>query len=324
MRYPYYPHPELFEPSLATLKIWLNTRKSKTLKGAGIFETDKFAQDRILFVIAISIEVAAFILTIWGGYIMSFARHSAKPLVLAIIASILFVVLDYFGVLIHHKDIEEGTTAKSKLNFAQDPILIRELKRIAYRNFTSSQLLGFFCILVSAILKISALLILLKFLGNIKQVFYLFYLIVIYVHLKHTGFWYFAWKTNRRMKSEFQDFQKNRASGLPSQYSARNPPHRIEFTSYHQSLENVTCLNDRVRIKFLSEYKENRDLIYRYEITCKGILWDEDIVSVTQGFDLNFQQDVYESCVKMQHAQLGNPVTQISSPNTHSNTTNDD
>jgi hypothetical protein len=67
MRNPYYPHPELFEPSLATLKFWLNTRKSRTIKGAGIFETDRFIQDRNWFIIAFLIEIAAFFLTIWGG-----------------------------------------------------------------------------------------------------------------------------------------------------------------------------------------------------------------------------------------------------------------
>ncbi len=234
---------------------------------------------------------------------------------MAIIASVLFVLLDYFGVLMHHKGSDDRTVAKSKLNYAQDPLQIGQLKKQAYPKFVLSQFIGFICVFASALLKISALVLLISFLKKIAPVITIFYLIVMYVHLKHTGYWYFAWRTNNRMKAEFQDFQKDRASGLPSQYSANNPPHRIQFLSFYKLILPVSCLNDRVRVNLLGSESENGTAKYHYEITCKGILWDEDIVNVTAVFDHNFQQDLYEACVKIQHAQLGTPVAQISTPN---------
>jgi hypothetical protein len=316
MRYPYYPHPELFEPSFATLKFWLNTRKSKTKKGAGLFETDKFSLDRNWFIIVFIIELFAFIVTIWGGYAKMISTHKSKVFVTAIIASSLFVVLDYFGVLLHHRGTDDRTIAKSRLNFEHDLVIIGQLKREAFSK-TLYQFFGFLAILFSAILKIWALRGLNSlFKGPLLAVAVLFYLMVMYVHLKHTGYWYFAWKTNKRMKKEFKDFQKDRASGTPSQYSSKNPPHRVQFLSYYKLVDTISCLNERVRVKLLGSDNDTGTVKYHYEIICKGVLWDEDIVSVTQGFDHNFQQDLYEACVNIQHAQLGTPVTQISTPNT--------
>lgn len=237
----------------------------------------------------------------------------------------LFVVLDYFGVLIHHRGKDDKILAKSQLNFEHDLITIGHLKRKSESKLTAYQFFGFLAILLSALLKIFALRMLNKlFSGLLFPVIIIFYSIVMYVHLKHTGYWYFAWKTNKRMKAEFQDFQKNRATGMPSQYTAKNPPHRIQFLSFYKQIEIVTCLNDRARIKLLGEDKDNGKVRYHYEITCTGILWDEDIVGITKGFDHNFQQDLYEACVKIQHSQLGTPVAQISTPNIITETTGDE
>lgn len=315
MRYPYYQHPELFEPSLATLKFWLNTRKSKTTKGGGLFETDRFTLDRNWFVIAFLIELAAFFLTIWGGYLKYANTHKSKILILAVIASVLFVLLDYFGVLMHHKGSDDRTVAKSKLNYAQDPLLIGELKKQGYPKFVPTQFVGFLCIFASAILKISALVLLISFLKKIAPVITIFYLIVMYVHLKHTGYWYFSWRTSKRINTEFQEFQKNKAIGMPSEFTVKKPPHRIEFLSYFKLNETILCLNDRVRVRMVGSEGDSGKTKFHYELTCIGVLWDEDIVNVTKGFSYNIQQDLYEACIKIQHAQLGAPVAHISTPN---------
>jgi hypothetical protein len=189
------------------------------------------------------------------------------------------------------------------------------LKKQAYPKFVTSQFVGFLCILVSAILKISALVLLIRFLQKIAPVITIFYLIVMYVHLKHTGYWYFAWRSNKRINNEFQEFQKNRAIGMPSEYTAKNPPLKIQFLSYFELNNTISCLNDRVQVVLMGSEKKDGVIKYHYAMSCTGILWDEDIVNVTNVFDHNFQQDLYEACVQIQHAQLGTAVSQISTPN---------
>lgn len=319
MHYPYYPHPSLFEPNIETRKLWLNTRKSNTTKGGGLFETDGFSSDRNWFVIALTIEIIAFFLTIWGGFLKAYGTMSAKGysykiLVLAIIASVLFVVLDYVGVLIHHKGVDDRARANSRLNFEKNPIRIGELKKNASKQLTVSQFFGFICILLSALLKISSLLILISFLKKLAPVIIIFYLIVMYIHIKHTGYFYFAWKTKRKIKSEFQTFQKENSSGLPSEYSAIT--HKTMFTSlFKLELNILSCLNDRVKIKLLPLGQNEILGSNQYELTSKGCLWDNDIVNVTSQVDQKFQKDLYAACVSLQHRQLGTAVTDIQEPN---------
>ena len=316
MRYPYYPHPELFEPSLETLKLWLNTRKSRTTKGGGLFETDRFSSDRSWFLIALTFEVIAFFLTLWGGVLKFQGTNKVMPLLFAIFASFFFVILDFFGVLIHHKGNDDRSNANSLLNFEKDPIVIGALKKKASSKFTSNQFWGFVCMLISAGLKIVALRVLLSFLkGVLTPVFIIFYIIILYVHVKHTGYWYYAWKTNRRMKFEFSSFEKERAKGMPSEFSVKTPSHSIQFTSYYLLIGEVVCLNERVKIQKMYSVDQDGKTIHQYKMFCIGILWDNDIVKITSEVDSSFQQDLYEACVKIQHAQLGTPVAQISTPN---------
>jgi hypothetical protein len=316
MHYPYYQYPELFQPSLSTLKLWLNTRKQKTSRGAGLFETDRFVMDRNWFLIAIVIEIVAFVLTIWGGYVRFSQTGKIKILIIATIASVLFVVLDYFGVLLHHRGTDDRANSRSQLNFVRDPVTLGVLMKKAYPGITAYQVFGFLCMSVSALLKITALIILLPFLRRISLVIISFYLIVLYVHAKHTGFWYFAWKTKNKIKGEYKLFETAHASNMPSDYRVQSPPFRIQFYSYYQNSSlNEACLNGRVHVKYLGNEIDNGETRFHYEMTCEGILWDADIVKITQEFNIHFQQDLYEGCVKIQHAQLGNPVAYLGTPN---------
>jgi len=316
MRYPYYKHPELFEPSLETLKLWLNTRKSKTIKGSGLLETDKFSTDRSWFILAFSFEIIAFFLTIWGGVLKFQGTHKITPLIFALFASFFFVILDLFGVLLHHKGNDDRSKARNQLNFEKDLIVIGALKKIAFAKYSSNQIWGFICMVLSAGLKIIALRILLSVLkGLLTPVFIIFYLIILYVHVKHTGYWYYAWKTDKRMKSEFDSFEKDRSKGMPSEFSVKTPSHSIQFTSFFKLTNEILCLDKRVKIQFMYSFEQDGKAIHQYKLYCTGILWDDDIVKITREVDSNFQQDIYESCVKIQHAQLGTAVAGIHTPN---------
>jgi hypothetical protein len=322
MRYPYYPHPELFEPSIETLKLWLNTRKEKTPRGTGLFETDRFNLDRNWFVVAFLFEIAAFVLTIWGGTLKYYGTKKISILIIALLASLFFVLLDYFGVLLHHRGKDDKIRASSQLNFTKDPIIIGALKKVAFSKFSWYQFFGFTCMLLSATLKILALIALISFFKKLAPLFVIFYLIVLYVHAKHTGYWYYAWKTNKLMLSEFQQYEKDRATNTPSEFSVKSLPYKIQFYSYFKFVGVGEALEKRVKIIVLDTIIDNGQTKYLYEMWCIGILWDLDIVKITSDFNINFQQDLYEACVKMQHAQLGNPVALMAVPN--SITFNDD
>ncbi len=322
MRYPYYPHPELFEPSNETLKQWLNTRKASTTRGTGLFETDRYNLDRNWFVVAFLFEIAAFVLTIWGGTLKYYGTKKISILIIAILASLFFVLLDYFGVLLHHRGKDDKVRAASQLNFTKDPIIIGALKKVAFRKFSWYQFFGFTCMLLSATLKILALIALISFFKKLAPLFVIFYLIVLYVHAKHTGYWFYAWKTNKLMLAEFQQYEKHRASNTPSEFSVNSPPYKIQFYSYYKFVGVGETLEKRVRIILLDTVVDNGQTKYLYEMSCIGILWDLDIVKITSDFNIHFQQDLYEACVKMQHAQLGNPVALMAVPN--SITFNDD
>jgi hypothetical protein len=315
MRYPYYPHPNLFEPSIETLKLWLNTRKANTKKGVGLFETDRFNLDRNWFIVAFLFEIAAFVLTIWGGTLKYYGTKKFSILITALLASLFFVLLDYFGVLLHHRGKDDKVRAASQLNFTKDPIIIGALKKVAFSKFSWYQFFGFTCMLLSATLKIWSLIILISFFKKLAPIFVIFYLIVLYVHAKHTGYWYYAWKTDKLMTSEYHQYEKHMATNTPSEFSVKFPPHKIQFYSFYKFVGLGETLEKRVKINLVDTVLDNSQTKYLYEMSCIGILWDLDIVKITRDFNINFQQDLYEACVKMQHAQLGNPVALMAAPN---------
>jgi hypothetical protein len=308
MRYPYYKFPERFQPNVQTLKLWLNTRKSEK----GLFETDKFSLDRNWFIIAILIEIAAFSLTIWGGYLKYIGTGSSKVLILAIVASILFVLLDYFGVLIHHQGKDTQVKAASRLKFEKDIVMISSLQKQARPGITTNVFFGFLCMLLSAILKITSLLLLISFLKKLAPIVVIFYLLVLYIHTMHTGYWFFGWKVNRHINNEFAIFQTHTTQQTLSEYSARS--YQIQFLSNYKHIDNTPYLDNRVKISLLKTEADNNPT-YTYNLSCMGILWDEDINQITNHFGNSFQRDLYEACVKLQHQQLGQPITIAGPPN---------
>jgi hypothetical protein len=141
---------------------------------------------------------------------------------------------------------------------------------------TSTELFGILLIVLSAALKILGLLI---FIGKSKifgiaviGLGSLFYAVVVYIHVSHTGFWLAAINANQAIKKEFNKWTiiLSKGGAVPSVLYT----HTFNSSSKTNLTVPINCGR-----QMLSS-KSNGDGTTQYTLTSNGLVWDQDAINL--------------------------------------------
>jgi hypothetical protein len=269
---PFYDYPDRFIPSQSSIALWMATRKKPNPGLPGLINTDSYASDQGWTLIALFIEILAAFATIYGGFR---GKASGKMMALSIIVVLLFLFLDYIGIRMHRSKQEEKCKLKNNAEIVSDSALKRRLDLQA-KNFNSIEVIGILLIILSAGLKLWGLRI---FLGvgalaqSMNTLGLLLYLVVVYIHLNHTGYFIAAWIANRSVKKDFEKWSANLTGGVSS-----TVPSVLTFNFASVQELNQTQLNcGRQRL-----IKLNRSNgVTHYQLESDGLLWDQDLINIS-------------------------------------------
>ncbi len=270
-----------FEPSSNTRQTWLGTRKGGYTCGnqefPGFYETSGISKDWGWVSLALVVEVVAILLTIFGGY-----TKGGSLLFGAVIAAVLFIVLDYVGVLFHHDKVEEKTRWKNEFLISESdrhPIISAKLKR-KY----GKEILGVILIVFSALLKVFAIYVLMGTVLTeiIIMILSIFYLLVIYIHLYHTGFVVWEVKTNIKAKKDALKYSESHDKYRKGQISEDQIVNKaiVRSTPFYPtkiSLNNIGINRDIIVGEHKIVFEKEENGTFYYSITTKGILLDSQI-----------------------------------------------
>ncbi len=319
MQHPYYTNPDQFQPKTSSVAKWLSTRKKGNDNKPGIFETVDYSRDRNWSYFALLIELAAFYFTFGGAYELYQTSGDIWVVVQALIVVILFVVLDFLGIMLHGQDKPQKVINQSLYLVTQNPNIklqiYNSLKATTWREF-----IGFLLLSLSAVLKIFALWFFFQRANlSFLIVFSILYIAVIYIHSVHTVYWWPAFKLDRSIKKQLRIFNELFDKGLLTDPS-NTVSNQISFpfsSSYIMSTGSIqTCANGRINV--VSNGNGN------YILNAKGILWDENIVLLTSQWDQKYVDDLIKACITVQLMQNNIIVdgSQATTPTSNQTTNN--
>ena len=138
----------------------------------------------------------------------------------------------------------------------------------------------------------------------------LFYVVVIYIHVAHTGYFLAARKSSKMMKSEEDAWWREESQGLNTPLQ----PDMIVFTSPSPVPNGTTFQNGRQNLETQERIETDEGVEFHITLTTQGLLWDEDIVALLQNFPTNnlFYPALIRACIQLQFTQLNI----VSEPNT--------
>ncbi len=305
MQPPFYDMPMQFMPSQATLNAWLKTRKSNSQNKPGIFETVEFAGDQVWAISAILIELTAFVLTLFGAFQIYKQNHNMPMLITALIIVFLFIAFDIIGIMLHGQDNPHKVKLRSEMVITHDPAIkahiLKKSKEISWREF-----LGFMLLIFSGILKILAISVFFRSQSGMAAIIILilFYLVVIYIHAYHTGYWWASVNVKGRLKRDFNEFLDHQHTGTPNPFLV-NGPQMVLFNSHVPMGVNIAH-HGRQTIQLTSNHiAADGAAIFSYSLSSTGCLFDYEIVSMAASYNPSFSAALIEACIKMQFLQLG-------------------
>lgn len=301
MTSPYYKDAHRFSPSKEALQHWMNTRKPGNSIAAGhpgLFTTIEYSKDLAWTFVAGFIELLALVLTTYGALNHYAQQQNTAVLFVTIIAVVLFVAFDLIGVLLHGADRSKKVISLAKAKVVNDQQIKKDLIKVAEQT-TTREFFGTLFLMLSALIKIGAVLLLFGFIGAsipMIVVLVMFYITVIYIHVAHTGYWLEARKTSKRFRREWEvwwkDFQESNTTGSVNQ--------KIVFRS-PQPLQKEELQNGRQVVRSLREVDEDGVKMYELEIESKGIMWDEDVTALLSNVAPGWLQDTLRTaCIRMQ------------------------
>jgi hypothetical protein len=307
---PYYQNRNQFIPSQAVLNDWLNTKKSDHPSKPGLFETVKFTDDTVWTFISLLVELAALSLTFYGGYQNYLKSQSFSSAFLGpVIVVVLFVFFDIIGIMFHSSERSQKSIIRSQIVLTRNPLVLANLHK-KLTLFSGKQFLGVMSLVVSAILKILAVTMLSPIHGRaavpLILIMSLFYLVVIYAHIYHSGFFLAARRVSKKMRKEWNQWFDLNQKGLPTPLNVKGVTSVI-FSS-PQSMPNGNSFQMGFQtITFLRRHQDTSGaVLFDYQLDSLGCMWDSDVVPLYGAFTPgHFQSSLLEACVQLQLSQLG-------------------
>jgi hypothetical protein len=306
MQAPYYQNNQNFSPSAETLYAWLKTRKSTSQIKPGLIETIDYPRDLTWSIFAILIELSAFFLTLFGAWDIFQENHNLSRLITAIILVVVFIGFDIIGIMLHGQDKPNKVLLKSQATVEHDPIqrqfLLNQIDKITFRTF-----LGTILLCISSLLKIVAISVFFKQNAGPAGIFVLiiFYIVVIYIHIYHTGYWWSARKVHKKIIDEFNAHQQNQRNGTPDPYEVTNPSIQLFSSPFPMDNSQTTLQSNRQKIIFIkSGVDSNGTTVFDYQLTSQGVMWDSDVNQILAFNSHHFNQYLIDACINLQLVQL--------------------
>ena len=288
-----YPNAQSFEPSNQTRIAWYKTRKSTTSYGPvhlpGLFSSDGFSTDQIFFIIAMIIELAAVVVTIRGGMMMK-----TSIFIGSIVAVVLFLVLDYVGILFHHDKAGNRALWRNEILIPQSPQDLAKL-RMKLKKRTGKEDFGVLFLFLSGILKILAIVTLNNSFSNPLFIilFSLFYIIVMYIHANHTGFWLAEFTLQRKIKKDHQVWSEGNGNSAQIYVHQFSSPFSLGLApnqSKRTNRQGLTCIS-----------KNQNDHVFKLDSV--GLMWDTDVAAMCMGLQQQERAILAIECLQLQLIQ---------------------
>ena len=288
-----YPDAQSFEPSNQTRIAWYKTRKSSTAYGPvhlpGLFSSDGFSTDQIFFIIAMIIELAAVVVTIRGGMMMK-----TSIFIGSIVVVILFLVLDYVGILFHHDQAGNKALWRNEILIPQEPGYLASL-RMKLKKRTTKEDMGVVFLFLSGILKILAIVALNNSFSNpfFIILFSLFYIIVMYIHANHTGFWLAEFSLQKKIKKDHQIWSEGNGNNAQIYVHQFSSPYNLGLTpgqTKRTNRQGLTCIS-----------KDNQN--YVFKLDSLGLMWDTDVAAMCMGLQTQERAMLAIECLQLQLVQ---------------------
>jgi len=304
-----------FEPSRASLAKWLGTRKATFDCGGvrfpGYFSTANYSTDLAWVVMAIIIELIALGIILNGGF-----TKGGLFLIGAVVAAFIMILFDIVGAAWMHDNKAEVNKLKNDFLLARTAPEQHQIRlQINRSRLTAKVVFGFIMIVLSALLKIASLFVLASFDFLLIGIMSILYLLVIYVHVVHTGYCateyslrktnfpgdFDAWTANRigiLQRVENKKEREDQLSTLVSEAKLR----QHNFTSETK----LNMMNDVIRvgshtIEFKKEGEDsNGEKIYHYLLSAKGVLVDSDILLLASGNSGRKAEIIGKACLELQ------------------------
>lgn len=309
MTSPYYPDPANFKPTQESMLRWLNTRKpSDNDQVPGLFTTVRFSSDQSWTIIAALIELMALCLTIYGALSLYQQNQNKANLFVAIVAVVLFIAFDVIGVLLHGGDRSQKVVNRSKMKISKDPaakqLLIQDAKKVTNKEF-----FGVLFLVLSALIKIAAVILLFGALNATLPMFvvlFLFYVVVVYIHVAHTGYWLSARQVSKRFKKEYNEYVQSKIMGTSADEGLAKD--RKVFTSPNSLPGGVNEFqNGRQKVVFIEKSQdEHGNASFTLALESRGVMWDEDVVSLLSNFTAgsHIHKAVLDAAILLQLQQI--------------------
>ena len=282
---PQIPDRSNFAPNKDALFTWLSTRKSDIPVShtsiPGFFSDYKSSEDKNWFWIGIVGEVMGVGLICVGA-----AKKGTPYLLGAIFATLVFFVFDLLCAKLLHRNAATKCWIKSKLYLIGqgDPNHSQRLK-VAQEKGEGGNWGCRIAIITIGILKVLAVIAL----GVVRNpVLYVFvaalYGLIVYIHLTHTGWFFFAYDTTEKMfKEQHKNFGNNQEMNLDQvhRFKSNQPLHNTPIKGGFAEL-----VEDSPK-----EVQEGGVTLYCYILKTRGVLIDDDIMLLMNG-QQNIQRDI--------------------------------
>ena len=301
---PNYPQPDKFQASQETLNQWLKTRKNENDGNPGFFSSTGFSKDQSWTTLAIIIELIALTTTLLGSYAIYQSNGKITSVILAVSLVLFFIVFDIVGVFLHNNDKGERTKNRIRLILETNPPLIALIRK-KINSQTPREIIAIFLFLMSALLKIYAVMAFIGGRGDITLaiILTLFYLVVVYIHTCHTGYWISERKTQREINREYNLWVESLSNGQPPSFNSTQSV--VQFRTL-VPMGETSYQNGRQSIRLISQEPQTEGYThFEYELKSQGTLFDDDIVKLSSAFQEDFKRPLIRACLDMQLNQVG-------------------
>jgi len=297
-----------FEPNRDALQLWLFTRKGEKHYGMtdtpGFFTTEGFGKDQFWFVIALVLEMVGVSLLIVNGFSVEDSLFST----IAVIGAIAMLAADLFLAYKLHRNHGKKCYARNRAKVTDDR---KEKSRILdeLKGGRIGDIFIVMAMIIIALIKIGGIFLMGSF-SHLAIVIALVFMfgIIVYVHVYHTGYYMYEWRTGKKFRSQYKKYTKPDEGTEDGNKSFEAKVRRSQlFYAQNDLLGIDKDRNPRSELhahmhkitKVEGKEKEGKQA---YEIETTGILLDEDIATFLAqgGLDGEQQSIIARNCLDHQ------------------------
>lgn len=319
-----------FQPTNEVLRKWLETRKVDFHSIAGnrfkpFFTDSGVKEDRFWFRLAMTIELAGLLATIYGGL-----KSGGIFALIAIFIVFGLVILDLVVAKLIHKN--EGQLVFFRAEAEQtgffnpsNKTAFQTILKEKEKKDKTTKIIWLIVLIIMALFKLAAIFLLGTF--NEPVIYYIFfalYMVVVYVHYKHTGY-YMAYSglfgivkgVTNLMNKEHKIYSIAKTQGDSETINNYAPKKHSDVFYTQEPLDNIPIehkMGHKIVSVDISESTSKGK--HKYNFIAHGVLTDQEIIDMTNGQDDKNITNIFMTGRKL---QLGRYSVGTTSNNNNSN-----